>query len=99
MNRDEHLLTVIAEEAVEVAQRATKALRFGLHETQPGQARSNAIRLWHEVCYLQAALTMLVDSGALARLPQQEEARLVADKIKKVEQFLAYSRQLGTLED
>jgi hypothetical protein len=31
-----------AEEAVEVAQRATKVLRFGIDEVQPGQSLTNA---------------------------------------------------------
>jgi hypothetical protein len=35
MNPTEHLLSCLAEECAEVAQRASKSLRFGLSEVQP----------------------------------------------------------------
>lgn len=34
MTRDEHLLVIAAEECAEIAKRCSKALRFGLNETQ-----------------------------------------------------------------
>jgi hypothetical protein len=37
MTREQHLLTILAEECGEVVQRASKAIRFGLDESQPGQ--------------------------------------------------------------
>ena len=43
------LLTILIEEAAEVQQRATKALRFGVEEVQPGQNYSNAERLALEI--------------------------------------------------
>lgn len=43
------LLTVLIEECAEVQQRATKALRFGLEEVQPGQPFTNMYRLGSEV--------------------------------------------------
>ena len=46
MTREEHLLTIVAEECNEVAQRATKALRFSLEEIEPGQEFSNRERLF-----------------------------------------------------
>lgn len=45
MNKQEYLLTCLAEECAEVAQRCTKALRFGINECQPGQELSNEERL------------------------------------------------------
>jgi len=42
LNRAEYLLSVLAEECCEVAQRATKAQRFGLREIQPDQPFNNA---------------------------------------------------------
>ena len=53
MNRLEHILTCVAEESNEVGQRATKALRFGLDEVQPGQDLTNWDRLieeFHDRC-------------------------------------------------
>lgn len=46
---ERELLNILIEEAAEVIQRATKALRFGLQEIQPGQELTNAVRLAHEV--------------------------------------------------
>jgi hypothetical protein len=43
------LLTILIEECAEVQQRATKALRFGIDEVQPGQTFTNAERLAAEL--------------------------------------------------
>lgn len=43
------LLTILAEECAEVAQRCTKALRFGTSEVQPGQPLTNMQRIEQEV--------------------------------------------------
>ncbi|MBY3231932.1 hypothetical protein [Rhizobium laguerreae] len=96
MNRREHLLTILGEEGVEVAQRCSKALRFGLDEVQPGQELTNAQRIRGEYIDLVAVYRMLVEDGAIeplsdADLPDMEMKR------QKVEKFLAYSRDCGTL--
>lgn len=94
MNRTEHLLTVMAEECAEVAQRCSKALRFGLDEVQPGQPLTNEARIWQEMCDLIAVSEMLMaitGSGGINRA--------AADAKKaKVEKFLEYSRECGTLQ-
>jgi hypothetical protein len=93
MDRTEHLLSILAEECVEAAQRCTKALRFGLDEVQPGQALTNEERIWQELNDVCAAAEMLITlrgRGGLAR-------SAVDQKKSKVEHFLAYSLQLGTL--
>jgi NTP pyrophosphatase (non-canonical NTP hydrolase) len=46
---ERELLTVLMEECAEVTQRASKALRFGLAEVQPGQPDSNAERIADEL--------------------------------------------------
>ena len=38
MNRQQHLMIRAMEECCELGQRISKALVFGLHEVQPGQA-------------------------------------------------------------
>lgn len=96
MNRLEHLLTVVAEEAAEIAQRADKALRFGLYETQPGQSHTNLERLLHEYHDLMAAICMVLENQCL---PFNIDAVRLGDKRAKVEKFLAYSRELGTLTE
>ena len=54
MHEEQYLLTCLAEECGEVAQRCTKALRFGINEIQPGHEATNYARLWGELCDLQA---------------------------------------------
>lgn len=94
MNRLEHLLFILAEECAEVAQRASKAARFGMDEVEPGQSLNNAQRLMVEVNDLYAALKMLDDEGVIYPNPDFDA---IDAKIAKVEKFLEYSRCCGTL--
>ena len=97
MTRQQHLLICLAEECAEVAQRASKALRFGLQEIQPGQHLTNAERLADEAIDLQAVLKMLTDGK---HLDLGVDARRRTDlKIAKVCEFLRYSKSQGTLVD
>lgn len=96
MNRLEHLLTIVGEECAEIAQRASKANRFGMHEVQPGQSLTNAQRITGEVNDLVAALQM---AFAEADLEFAIDRVTVAAKWAKVEKYLDYSAELGTLED
>lgn len=99
MNRREHLLEILGEEGGEVGHRASKANRFGLAEVQPGQTLSNRERLLQEWVDMHAVMEMLQDDGHLV-LPTPEEMRPgIEAKKAKVEKFLAYSRECGTLVD
>ena len=91
MTRDEHLLTIAAEECVEVAQQLTKALRFGMEEVQPGQELTNRQRIIAEFTELVAVLEM-------AGFPLQVvNGRVIDAKVAKVEHFLKYSAECGRL--
>jgi len=93
MNREQHLLLCLAEECAEVAQRASKALRFGLDEVQPGQELTNEERLWQEMNDLAGVAEMIISlrrKGGLSR-------SAVDAKKAKVEKFLRYSGECGTL--
>lgn len=57
------LLVILIEECAEVQQRATKALRFGMDEVQPGQPDTNARRLALEVGDLLEVLARLENFG------------------------------------
>ncbi|HVK55881.1 MAG TPA: hypothetical protein VM532_12740 [Burkholderiales bacterium] len=99
MNTIEHLLTCAAEEAVEVAQRADKAARFGLTETQPGQTLTNAARIMGELVELLAVIEMLEERG-LIQWPKPEVIREMKDQKKgRVIYYMDYARRLGTLRD
>ena len=93
MTRTEHLLTILGEECAEVAQRASKALRFTLQDVQPGQSLSNADRIMLEYADLCAVIDMLCDEGLLEI--GGDFAALVAAKKQQVEHYLKYSAVLG----
>lgn len=99
MTRTEHLLTILAEECAEVAQRVSKAIRFGLTEVQPGQPLTNAKRIEHEMLDLLAAWNMLAREGAFpdACGPNEAAVRMEA-KAEKVERFLAFSAGRGLVD-
>lgn len=97
MTRTDHLLWILAEECAEVAQRASKAARFGLQEIQPGQEFTNAQRILHEYADLLTAVQMLEIEGALYVSPEDINLRMEA-KQAKVEKFLKYSKECGTLD-
>lgn len=92
MTRTEHLLWMLAEECAEVAQRASKAARFGLSEVQPGQLQTNAERITYELNDLVAVADMLLS-------PDWMDDNAINAKQAKVEKFLEYSAQCGTLEE
>lgn len=94
MNRSEHLLSCIAEECAEVAQRISKALRFGLGEIQPGQLLTNAERISEELCDLNAVVWMAVNEGLIPSFSDYG----IALKREKVEKFMAYAKQQGALQ-
>lgn len=96
MTRIEHLLTILAEECTEIGQRASKALRFTPSEVQAGQNLSNADRIMYEFRDLQAVMEMLEDEGVLPSIWQRDVAAIDAKKTK-VEKFLIYSAEVGTL--
>lgn len=93
MTHLEHLLFLIAEECAEVAQRASKAARFGIDEVQPGQPLSNEQRIWQEMNDLVGVMELLMAHRGCGGFSRAE-----ADAKKaKVEAFLKYSAECGTL--
>ena len=97
MTREEHLLTIIAEECVEIAKNATKALRFGLDDCEPGQRKTNAARILEEAADLAAMFEMLRHAnGVFAEEYERAkvmQATWIENKIYKVEKFLEYSKE------
>lgn len=95
MTPTDHVLAVVAEECAEVAQRVTKALRFGLKEVQPGQEYTNAQRIMHELADLLGAVEMLQDDRSI---PMVERWRINEKKVR-VLKYLDHSRSLGLVAD
>jgi hypothetical protein len=99
VNRVEHLLTILGEECVEVAQRCSKALRFGVDEAEPGQKYTNADRIMRELADVRGVVEMLGEDGVVW-MNESEPAvyRVLVDAKKaKIERYLVYSAQCGTL--
>ena len=96
MTKTEYLLTCLAEECAEVAQRASKAVRFGVMEIQPGQPYTNKERLADEINDLETIVEMLKDHGVNLWVPHAEGRR--NQKKAKVHQFMVYSKEMGVLE-
>ena len=67
MTREEHLLVKVTEECGETAQRAAKALCFGMTEAQSPDHSSNAVRLVEEYNDLVSIMEILFDIFSIGR--------------------------------
>jgi hypothetical protein len=100
MTETQYLLGCLGEECAEVAQRASKASRFGLLETQPGQPLTNEDRILGELHDLIAVAGML---GLVPQPPPGVDMRLNVPafvwqaKVEKVRKYMGLSRELGQL--
>lgn len=92
MNRQQYLLTKLAEEASEVAQIALKAQQFGLDYLHPKLLESNAARIRAELTDLLAIVDMLNEECLLSFLVHNDA---IATKKEKVNKYYQYSIQLG----
>ena len=69
---EHEVLLILIEEAAEVQQRATKAIRFGPKEIQPGQDFNNVERLSAEIGDLLVMIEMATEAGLIdAELVEQ----------------------------
>lgn len=103
MTRGEHLLTIAMEECAELAQRLSKALRFGIDQIQeaPGDKPeqnpdrlTNRERIYVEYYDLRATLGMVgIDAWVSNAFSKDAERK----KVEKVERYLEFSRKQGTL--
>ncbi len=98
MNRSEHLFTIVGEEGSEIAQRASKVARFGITEVQPGQTLDNRARLLGEFADLCGALELAFPGSDIVEMVTVLRPDIDAKKVK-IEKFLEYSKQQGTLID
>jgi NTP pyrophosphatase (non-canonical NTP hydrolase) len=87
MTETELLLCCLSEECAEVAQRVSKALRFGLEEVQPGQPKDNATRILDELNDLLAVAYMLEGRG----IGRMGRTATIEAKQNKVRAYLEYS--------
>ena len=97
MDRKEHLLTCLAEEAAEVGQRVSKALRFGLGEIQQGQPLNNEQRITDEIQDFIAVAEILYRKGIIGHFMPGESK--VKAKGQKIEKYMKISREQGVLSN
>lgn len=89
LNKTEHLLVILGEEAAEVAHRTAKALRFGLTDIDPVRKETARRVLERELADLMAVAEIL-------GLEIRDEDKTA--KREKLEKYMAYARKVGTLE-
>ena len=82
---ERELLTILIEECAEVQQRATKSLRFGPTEVQPGQSLSNNQRLARELGDLYAVASLAEEAGLLN---PREIDDAIREKHRKLKKFM-----------
>lgn len=97
LTKEQYLLICLAEECAEVAQRASKALRFGLDEVQPGQEWSNRQRLEREVIDL-FAITHAMSNVDMLQISEEDGDAMLDAKLDKLAQYMAYSVEQGVVE-
>jgi len=95
MNITEHLIAIVMEECAEIAQAASKMLRFGLDDGYPGSDRTNRDDLVREVNDLLGVLELLEEYGI--KLPGIGDQRMIVDKKNRIKEYLNYSQEQGRL--
>lgn len=97
MTEQEHALQSAQEECNEVAQRISKALRFGLYEVQPGQEKNNGERIVEEFSQLCAKLALAFGKY------NPDQVFITVDPAEyhktpaKVRKFMEYAQKCGTV--
>lgn len=95
MTRQEMILTLVTEECAETAQRATKAIRFGLNEIQENQDLNNMERLIYEFNDLVAVMELLRDEDIIT-IPIYDQTAINLKKVK-INIYLEISAAYKTL--
>lgn len=78
---ERELLSIFIEECMEAGIRASKAKRFGVSETQPGQELDNSQRLGNEVGDVLVMIDLMLDWGLI------DEASIEAGMVSKHRQL------------
>ena len=94
MNKQEHILTVLAEECNELAQACSKALRFGLHNTKTGKTVNNRKKISREFNDIYAMVKLLRKNKAI---PYSISEKRVANKMIRFEENLELSERKGNV--
>lgn len=112
MNKQEHLLSTLAEEASEVLlelelikpvarliQSVSKANRFGLTDGYPDRDTTNAQDMAKEVQELIAVYEMLEDEGCIPTLTDEEKQLIRKTKKERVMLWMGHAKERGALTE
>lgn len=94
MNLLQYYLGLLTEECNEVGQISSKCSRFGLLEQCPGLDQNNKARLHGEINDLLAVVEVLNEKFDFGFKP---DPVAISDKRIKMEKYLHYSIELGTV--
>ena len=102
-NKQEHLLTILSEEANEVGHICSKIQRFGFDTTHPFNGRPvNKKCLYEEMVDLLTAYAYLTEMGLTQEIRLERDAMLeikMADKRAAIEKHMNISRKGGYLDN
>lgn len=100
MNRQEHLLTILGEECSELHQAISKILRFGINSNYDNGV-NNLDQMQKEFNDVLAMVEMVNDEFLRTKSPNiiYFNRALTEAKTEKVEKYLLYSKECGTLND
>jgi phosphoribosyl-ATP pyrophosphohydrolase len=97
MNKQEYLLDQLMEEAAEVIQAASKAIRFGIFDLWEEKRKTNKEALIDEINDFYGVIKVLQEEGILPY--DLNDAQKVSKKRNKVRQFMRYAKERGTLKE
>lgn len=95
MTKEYYLLELLKEECAEIIQRACKAARFSLEESQAGQSLTNEERITYEINDLYAVLELLHENHVVNTNANRD---MIENKKKKIIRYMNYSNELGILK-
>jgi NTP pyrophosphatase (non-canonical NTP hydrolase) len=96
MNRQEHILTCLTEEASEVSKEASKINRFGVNDVHPESKESHVEKLVAEFHDFLAVYQMALDELGV---DFEINEKLLKRKKEKLENMIKLSKKLGTIQE
>jgi hypothetical protein len=97
MTRTEMLTAQFIEELSEIIKEVAKLQRFGPTEVMAGQPFTNAQRVCNEMNDMMALWYMMAQAGIVPG--DFEDTAKQLTKMNRVEEYLKFSEQCGTLKD
>lgn len=99
MKLNEYLTVVAMEECAEIQQVLSKALRFGFDDYHPDRpSESNQEEILTEFYQLTAMIEELQKQKVIGHFSQETIDVIKAEKIKKVNHYMTYSKEKGLLD-